>query len=146
MAERQGRTLKHRRVTVWRTPQLCRPTCARFVLSDGLDEQRNCSNCNLHEHLEDASGESARHGRGRAMRDMRYMWSAMDSGLSTPLSTQPVRGVVFRFCTRCRKSTARAAGVGSAIGDEEDSLLLLLWMGREGRARFPGVWMRGEAR
>ena len=55
-----------------------------------------------------------------AMRLMRYMWSAMDSGLSKPWFTHPVRGVVFSACVRCRKSTARAAAdFSDAVSDED---------------------------
>ena len=35
-----------------------------------------------------------------------YMWSAMDSGPSTPLRTHPVRFVAFRLCSMRKKSTA----------------------------------------
>jgi len=54
------------------------------------------------------------------MRDMRYMWSAMDSGLGTPRIIQPVLFWVLRVLVRVRKSMAR---------DDAFSLLLVLVVG-----------------
>ena len=51
-----------------------------------------------------------------AMSDMRYMWSAMDSGWCTPRWIQPVRLVVFRLRVRVRKSMAADADADAGAG------------------------------
>lgn len=43
-------------------------------------------------------------GSKSTMRDIRCMWSAIDSGFGMPLSIHPVRFVVFKFSHIDRKS------------------------------------------
>ena len=49
-----------------------------------------------------------------------YMWSAMDSGPSTPLRTHPVRFVAFRLCSMRKKSTALRHDVQGENTNDDD--------------------------
>lgn len=63
-------------------------------------------------------------GARKVIRDMRYMWSEMDSGLGRPKRFQPSRGVVFRRDRRWRKG--RGVVAVAAAGADGDAVVVVV--------------------